>query len=85
MGIPNLRTCHFEAIESIMTKFKSQALHIVEIKYWKGSRSDNPPSLIPALQKIAILGIKTGLWEWYTGISVMSKKNSGARHPWQSC
>ena len=25
MGIPTLRTCHFEASENIMTKFKSQA------------------------------------------------------------
>ena len=27
MGIPTLRTCHFEASEDIMTKFKLQALH----------------------------------------------------------
>ena len=25
---------HFEASEDIMTKFKSQALHIIRIKYW---------------------------------------------------
>ena len=50
-----------------MIKFKSQAFHI---KYWKSSGSGNPPFLIPALRKIAILGLKTGLWEWYTGISV---------------
>ena len=43
----------------IMTKFKSQALHIIKIKYWKASGSGNPPSLIPALQKSAILGLKT--------------------------
>ena len=42
-----------------MTKFKSQALHIIRIKYWKASGSGNPPSLIPALRKIAILGLKT--------------------------
>ena len=59
MGIPNLRTCHFEASEDIMTKFKSQALHTTRIKYWKASGSGNPPSFIPALQKIAILGLKT--------------------------
>ena len=41
-----------------MTKFKSQALHIIAIKYWKASGSGNPPSLIPALRKIAILGLK---------------------------
>ena len=28
MGIPTLRTCHFEASEDIMTKFKSQGHHI---------------------------------------------------------
>ena len=33
-----------------MTKFKSQALHIIRIKYWKSSGSGNPPSL----RKIAI-------------------------------
>ena len=42
-----------------MTKFKSQALHIIGIKYWNASCSGNPPSLIPALQKIAILGLKS--------------------------
>ena len=55
---------HFEASKDIMTKFKSQAFHIIRIKYWKASGSGNPPSLIPALQKIAILGLKTGLWQW---------------------
>jgi hypothetical protein len=48
-----------QASEDIMTKFKSQALHIIRNKYWKASGSDNPPSLIPALQKIAILGLKS--------------------------
>ena len=42
-----------------MNKFKSQALHIIRIKSWKASGSVNPPSLIPALRKIAILGLKT--------------------------
>ena len=56
MGIPNLRTCHFETSEDIMTKFKSQALHITRIKYLKATIvSGNPPSLIPALWKIGIL------------------------------
>ena len=59
MVIPTLKTCYFEASEDIMTKFKSQALHIIRIKHWKASGSGNPPSLIPALQKIAILGLKT--------------------------
>ena len=59
MVIPTLKTCYFEASEDIMTKFKSQALHIIRIKYWKASGSGNPPSFIPALRKIAILGLKT--------------------------
>ena len=48
----------FKANKDIMTKFKSQAVHIIKIIYWKASGSGNPPSLIPALQKIAILGLK---------------------------
>ena len=32
-GIPNLRTCRFEASEDIITKFISQALHVIRIKY----------------------------------------------------
>ena len=42
-----------------MTKFKSQALHVIKIKHWKASGSGNPPSLISALQKIAFLVLKT--------------------------
>ena len=68
----SLKCWHFEASEDIMTKFKSEGLHIIKIKYWKVSGSGNPPSLIHALQKIAILGLKTGLWQWYTGISVFN-------------
>ena len=54
-----LKSWHFEASKDIMTKFKSQGLHIIRIKYWKASGSDKPPSLIPALRKIAILGLKS--------------------------
>ena len=68
--IPTLKTCYFEASEEIITKFKSQAPNIIKIKYWKVSGSGNPPFFIPALRKIAFLGLKTGLWQWYTGISV---------------
>ena len=32
-GIPSLMTCHFESRKDIMTKFKSQALHDIRIKY----------------------------------------------------
>ena len=49
----------FEGRQDIMTKFKSQALYIIRIKYWKDSGSSNSPSLIPALRKITILGLKT--------------------------
>ena len=34
----------FEASEDIMTKFKSQALHVLRIKYSKAGGSGNPPS-----------------------------------------
>ena len=54
LDIPNLRTYHFEESEDIMTKFKSQALHITRIINWKARGSGNPPFLIPALRKIAI-------------------------------
>ena len=70
MVIPTLKNCYFEVSEDIMTKFKLQALHIIRIKCWKAIGSRNPPSFIPTLQKIALLGLKAGLWEWYTGISV---------------
>ena len=63
MVIPTLKTCYFEASEDIITKFKPQALHIIKIKYLKASGSGKPPSFIPALRKIAILGVKTGLWQ----------------------
>ena len=38
-----------------MTKFKSQGLYIIRIKYWNASGSGSPPSLIPALWNIGIL------------------------------
>ena len=63
MVIPTLNTCFIEASEDIITKFKSQALNIKKIKNGKVSGSGNPPSLIPALWKIAFLGLKTGLWQ----------------------
>ena len=66
----SLKCWHFEASEDIMTKFKSQGLHIIRIKSWNDSGSGFPPSLFPALQKFAILGLKTGLRQWYNGISV---------------
>ena len=45
MVIPTLKTCYFEASEDIiLTKFKSQALHIIKIKYLKASGIGNPAS-----------------------------------------
>ena len=41
----------FEASEDIMSKFKSQDLHI---KYWNADGSGNPPFLIFALWNIGI-------------------------------
>ena len=38
-----------------MTKFKSQALHIIRIKYHNTGGSGNPPSFIPVLCNIGIL------------------------------
>ena len=38
-----------------MTKFKSQVLHIIRIKYLNASGSGSPPFLIPALWNIGIL------------------------------
>ena len=51
----SLKCWHFEASEDIMTKFKSQGLHIIRIKYWNASGSGFPPSLIPTLWNIGIL------------------------------
>ena len=58
MGIPTLRACHFEASENIVTKFKSQVLHVIRIKYENTGGSGNPPSLIPASCNIGILDHK---------------------------
>ena len=55
MGIPTLKSWHFEASEDIMTKFKSQGLHNIRIKYWNASGSGSSPSHIPAHWNIGIL------------------------------
>ena len=58
-----LKTSKFKVLlfwsQQNMTKFKSQAVHIIRIKYWKASGCSNTPCLVPALPKIAILGLKT--------------------------
>ena len=51
----SLKCWHFESSEDIITKFKSQGLHIKRIKCWNASGSGSPPSLIPALCNIGIL------------------------------
>ena len=68
MGIQTLRTYHFEASEDIMTKFKSQALRVIRIKYWKACGSGNPSSFISALWNIGILFHKqaTSWWTLYS-------------------
>ena len=52
----SLKAWHFEASEAedVMTKFKSQAFHIIRNKYWNAGGSGNPSSLIPALWNIDI-------------------------------
>ena len=42
------KSWHFEASEGIMTKFTSQALHVIRIKYQKVCGSGNPSTFIPA-------------------------------------
>ena len=54
-SIPTLKCWHFEASVDIMTKFKSQGLYIIRIKYWNASGSGSAPSLIPAHWNIGIL------------------------------
>ena len=49
------KSWHFEAIEDIMTKFISQGLHIIRIKYWNANGSGPHPSFVPALWIIGIL------------------------------
>ena len=57
--ISTLKSWHFEASEDIITKFKSQGLYTIKIKYSNASGGGFLPSLIPALQNIGILHHKT--------------------------
>ena len=50
------------ASEVIITKFKSQGLFIIRIKYQNASGSGFPPSIIPALRNIGILLHKQATW-----------------------
>ena len=58
----SLKCWHFVASEDSITKFKSQGLYTIKIKYWNASGSGRgsgfPPSLIPALRNIGILHYK---------------------------
>ena len=58
IGHFNFKVLAFEASEDIATKFKSQGLYIIKIKYWNASGSGFLPSLIPALQNIGNLNHK---------------------------
>ena len=64
------KSWHFAASEDIMTKSKSQGLHIIRIKYWNASRSGSPPPLIPALCNIGIL---------------LHKQATVGKHFWPEC
>ena len=44
-----------KASEDTITNLKSQALHVIRMKYWKADESGNPPSFIRALWNIGIL------------------------------
>ena len=58
LKISKFKGWHFVASEDIITKFKSQGLYTIKIKYWNASGSGFPPSLIPALRNISILHYK---------------------------
>ena len=55
MSIPILKCWHFEASKDILTKFKSQGLHIIRVKFLHASGSGSSPSFIPTLWNIGIL------------------------------
>ena len=76
------KSWHFEASEAIMTKFKSQALHVIRIKYWKAGGTGNPPSLIPALWNIGILLHKQATRTFWRPVYVSAKiRGWGDRPP----
>ena len=51
----SLKYWYFVASEDIITKFKSQDLYTIKIKYWNASVSGFPASLIPAPHNIGII------------------------------
>jgi hypothetical protein len=55
MKLKTSKSWHFEAMEDIIAKFKSKALHIIRIEYFNAGGIGNSPSLIPALWNIGIL------------------------------
>ena len=61
--VMKLKTSKFKVLtfccsEIIITKFKSQFLYTIKIKYLYASGSGFPPSLIPALRNISIFHYK---------------------------
>ena len=64
-----------------MTKFKTQALHIIRIKYLKASGSGNSPSFITAFPKIAIYALKAKSYvrktEFHVLFRTSLKRNDG--------
>ena len=58
----SLKSWHFEASEDVMTKYKSQALHIIRIKCQNADGSGNPPSFIPVLLNIGMFLHKQATW-----------------------
>ena len=58
----SLKCWHFVASEDSITKFKSQGLYTIKLKYWNANGSGFPPSLIPALWNIDVLLHKQATW-----------------------
>ena len=72
-----LKSWHFEASEHIMTKFKSQGLHIIRIKYWNASGSGPLPHSRPLEHFInrpprENISVRC-VWETYNFLSNMTK------------
>ena len=68
----SLKSWHFKANEDNITKFKSQGIYTLKIKYWNANGSGFSPSLLPALQNIGILHHKKAKLPKYLQQSVCS-------------
>ena len=69
---------HLEASEDIISKFKSQGLYTIKIKYVNASGSGFPPCLIPAIWNIGILHHKKAKLPKHMQHSVHIFKHSDA-------